>query len=75
MDDKFKKNDQTNIDSRTGSIKGSDVYNNYYFPKIKSKKEQPASSLIDSRTGSIKGSDVYNNYYFPKIEKSEGRHR
>ena len=74
MDDKFKKIDQTNIDSRTGSIKGSDVYNNYYFPKIE-KKEQSASSLIDSRTGSIKGSDVYNNNYFPKKEKSEGRHR
>ena len=70
MDSKFENMETLNVDSRTGSVKGSETYNNYYFPKFE-KNEIPAASLIDSTTGSVKGSETYNNYYFPKIEKNE----
>ena len=74
MDSKFKNMETSNVDSRTGFVKGSENYNDYYFPKIE-KNEKPAAPLIDKKTGFIVGSKEYNDYYFPKFEKPEGRHR
>ena len=72
MDSEFKNMETSNVDSRTGFVKGSESHNDYYFPKI---ENPPAPPLIDKKTGFIVGSKEYNDYYFPKFEKTEGRHR